>query len=206
MLERTIPIELQREALRLLIQSVIELEVSHWLEASPHERNQNRRAYRNGYRQRAWRSSLGEIRLFIPKVRKGSYYPLLLDSIDRAEEDLLGLVDTAFQKGHVTLGEVSTTLRKLGIESPEPHHLADIADLLHDLVERSRERLDGKITSSKPTAALATQYLDFDPSIDRPAPLALLSNRVSDTPTDDGIELLWRVRQALLHELDAVAA
>lgn len=206
MTETIIPIEWQREALRLLIQSVIELEVSYWLEASPHERSQNRRAYRNGYRSRQWRSRVGDIQLYIPKLRTGSFYPALLDLIEQAETDLLQLVDAAFRDGYVSLNEVATTLRKLGIESPESHHLAGIADLLHDLVERSRVKLEWQVASSRPIAALATQYHDFDPSSEQTIPLALLGNLVTDTAADGGIELLWRVRQALLRERDAIAA
>jgi hypothetical protein len=202
----TVPIDLQREALRLLIQTMIELEVSRWLEASPHERSQNRRAYRNGYRQRQWRSRLGFIPLYIPKLRTGSFYPALLDSLEQAETDLLNLVDMAFRDGHVTPAEVAATLQKLSIETFETHHLAELADQLHDLVERSRVKLEVVLPGGKPTAALATQYLDLDMPPGKITPLALLGDLPSDRPSDDSIELLSRVRQALLHELDAIAA
>ncbi len=72
-----------RESLRVTLQLVMEMEVSAILEASPYERNDQRRAYRNGYRERVWDSPLGEIQLRIPKLRKGTYYPDFIELVGR---------------------------------------------------------------------------------------------------------------------------
>jgi Transposase, Mutator family len=39
------------------------------------ERTEDRATHRNGYRARRWATRAGEIKLQIPKIRQGSYFP-----------------------------------------------------------------------------------------------------------------------------------
>ena len=52
-------IDFLREALRVLTQELIELEVSRQIGAERHERSAERVTYRNGYRDRAWDTRVG---------------------------------------------------------------------------------------------------------------------------------------------------
>ncbi len=119
-----------KQSVGLIVQYWMDAEVSRELEAEKYERNPIRRAYRNGYRQRAWETRLGNITLKIPKLRKGTYYPTLLDE-DDIEETLL---DCAFQiVMNILTGRLSEPLES--VEHPmKPHELAELHEQLYDLV------------------------------------------------------------------------
>ncbi len=129
-----------REALRLLVQSFIEMEVSNRIEADHYERIESRRAQRNGYRQRSWKTELGEIELFIPKLRKGSYYPVFLDSLRQSEPELLEFAKDAYERD----ADVQAVERLAGDLRLQPVHrsqVVEIAERLHDLTERHKLHL-----------------------------------------------------------------
>jgi transposase-like protein len=128
-----------RETLRVTLQLLMEMEVSSTIEASPYERNDERRAYRNGYRERVWRSTLGEIPLRIPKLRKGTYYPSFIDSLEEAEDALLALVQDAYLQG-VSPHTVQETFNRLGLAPADRSQIADLCERLDDMVYEFRER------------------------------------------------------------------
>jgi transposase-like protein len=128
-----------RETLRVMLQVLMEMEVRAAIEASPYERNDSRRAYRNGYRERVWQSALGEIPLRIPKLRKGTYYPSFIDSLEEAEQVLLALVQDAYLQG-VSDQQVAETLKRLGIVPAHPSQIAELSAQLDDMVYEFRER------------------------------------------------------------------
>jgi transposase-like protein len=134
-----VDVEYLREALRLMLELLMELEVSAAIEASPYERSNGRKAYRNGYRQRKWQTDLGEISLRIPKLRKGTYYPSFIDSLPDAEPLLLALVQDAYVQG-VSLRSVEALLRRLGLTHVHQSQIADVAARLDDLIYRFRQR------------------------------------------------------------------
>lgn len=124
-----------REALRTLAQALMETEVSRILDASLYERNESRRAYRNGYRTSVWRTRAGDITLHIPKLRKGSYYPLFLNPT--AEAVLQQLAADAYVTG-AEWADVDAALSTLGLHGLQPHDTADITERLADVVYNAR--------------------------------------------------------------------
>lgn len=135
-----------RGALQAVAQMLIELEVSAAIEADPYERNGKRRAYRNGYRRRNWRTRLGDIPLQIPKLRQGTYYPQLIEKLPDAEALLLAAVLDAFVYG-ANMEQVGGILHHLGLSGVQPSQLADTAARLDDLIESFRQRpLDDEYT------------------------------------------------------------
>jgi putative transposase len=134
-----IDVEFLRETLRATLQLLMEMEVSAAIAASPYERNGKRRAYRNGYREHTWQSPLGEIPLRIPKLRKGTYYPSFIDSLEDAEDALLALVQGAYLHG-VSEGSVQETLKRLGIIPSDAYQIRQLRDHLDDMVYEFRER------------------------------------------------------------------
>lgn len=125
-----------RENLRLIIQAMIEWEVSAAISAAPYERRPERRTQRNGYRQRLWHTRIGQITLHIPKLRKGAYYPAFLDALPRAEPLLLDLAGAAAE-GRLTAGQLRDVSEHLGLLVVHPSQIADLLALLHDLNTRS---------------------------------------------------------------------
>ena len=88
-----------REAIRVMSDLLMELEVSQQIGAERYERSDKRTTQRNGYRERTWETRVGEIDLHIPKLRQGSYYPSLLEPRRRAEQALLAVVQQAYIEG-----------------------------------------------------------------------------------------------------------
>jgi transposase-like protein len=59
---------------------LMEMEVGALTGAAYGEKNPERRAQRNGYRDRAWETRAGTVELRIPKLRTGSYFPGFLET------------------------------------------------------------------------------------------------------------------------------
>jgi len=205
-----------RESLRLVAQTIIEWEVSAAIAASHYERNADRRTQRNGYRQRVWQTSLGEIVLHIPKLRKGAYYPAFLESLRHAEPALIAFVQDAYQRG-LTLRDMQSALDHLGLTEMHPSHLADMQDQLHDLIARYKSRQNNPQAA---VSAISTKIIRLDsPSAElpqaslggtvQPFALALLEMWLHIRPSvgqgDESLQLLQRIHQALADSTSAVA-
>ncbi|CAM3748899.1 Mutator family transposase [Alicyclobacillus pomorum] len=92
-------VDFLREGLKVLTQAIMEAEVSELVGAERFERSKERKNYRNGYRSREWDTRVGTIELQILMLRKGSYFPSLLESRRRAEKALLSVVQEAYVHG-----------------------------------------------------------------------------------------------------------
>ena len=105
-----------REGVRLLAQALMELEVSEEIGAERYQRTAERKTYRNGYRKRRWDTRVGTVQLKIPKLRKGSYFPSLLEPRRRAERALLSVIQEAYVQGVSTrkVDELVKSLAELG--------------------------------------------------------------------------------------------
>ena len=89
-------VDFLREALRVLVEGIMDAEVSAQICAQHGERNRERITHRNGYRSRAWDTRVGSMELRIPKVREGSYFPSLLEPRRRSEKALLAVIQQAY--------------------------------------------------------------------------------------------------------------
>jgi putative transposase len=74
-----------KEAIRVLSQALMEMEVEEHVGAGRHERSSGRTGQRNGYRQRNWDTRVGTVELKVPRVRDSSYFPSLLEPRRREE-------------------------------------------------------------------------------------------------------------------------
>jgi len=127
-----------QDAMTLLAQSIMEIEVSQLIDASRYERNGSRRAYRNGYRESAWLIENQNIAIRIPKLRSGTYYPSFMDNA-QAETIFAELILQSYVKS-VDFGAVSEMLESLEIDA-EPSQIANLEEALYDLVNQYRQRL-----------------------------------------------------------------
>ena len=89
-----------REALRVLVEGIMDAEVSARTGAEYGERSPERVTQRNGYRSRAWDTRVGTMELHIPKLREGSYFPSLLEPRRRSERALLAVIQQAYVEGY----------------------------------------------------------------------------------------------------------
>jgi len=144
-----------RQGIQLLSQMLMELEVEQQVGAGKHERTPERTNYRNGHRQRTWKTRVGEIDLAIPKLRKGSYYPSLLEPRRPTEKALLAVIQEAYLKG-VSTRKVDALLKALGLTGIDKSSVSRICKELDHTVEEFRNR---PLQESYPYVWLDALYL-----------------------------------------------
>ena len=108
-------VDFLREALRVLVEGIMDAEVSSRTGAGYGERSPERVTQRNGYRSRAWDTRVGTMDLHIPKLREGSYFPSLLEPRRRSERALLAVIQQAYVEG-VSTRRVDDLVKALGCE------------------------------------------------------------------------------------------
>jgi len=79
-------VDLIRESVRVALQELIELEAAERIGAAPYERTEDRVAERNGHRTRPLTTKAGDVELRIPKLRKGSFFPIILEPRRRIDK------------------------------------------------------------------------------------------------------------------------
>ena len=92
-------LDLVREMVTFLYQSLIDAEATDHIGAEPHERSLTRTTRRNGSRPRKVSSKAGDLSLKIPKIRKGSFFPSILERRRRIDEALYAVVIEAYVHG-----------------------------------------------------------------------------------------------------------
>jgi len=122
-------------ALQRLAQWMLELDVNSRTGADRYERNGERQTYRNGYRSRRWRTAVGEIRLFIPKLRKGTYTPDFIN--DETEVKLREFVADVYVDG-VEVKRLRDTVESIGLSTPAPYEEVEIVEQLEAVIWKYR--------------------------------------------------------------------
>jgi len=122
-----------RDGLRLLVQELMDAEVTEAIGAAPYERTDKRTTSRNGFREREWDTRVGTVELAIPKLRQGSYFPSLLEPRRRHERALLAVVQEAYVHG-VSTRNVDALAEALGLKG-----------ISKDQVSRICKELDGHV-------------------------------------------------------------
>ncbi len=109
-------VDLIRESVRLVMQELIETEASERVGAGRYERTETRVTDRNGSRPRLVATQAGDVELRIPKLRKGSFFPAILEPRRRIDQALYAVVMEAYVNG-VSTRAVDDLVTALGVES-----------------------------------------------------------------------------------------
>jgi transposase-like protein len=109
-------VDLIRDAVRYVLQEVMESEVSGLIGAARYERTETRSNERNGHRPRVLATKAGDIELEIPKLRRGSYFPSILEPRRRIDQALYAVVMEAYVNG-VSTRSVDELVAALGVHS-----------------------------------------------------------------------------------------
>src|SRR5215208_4179061 len=112
-------VDLIRESVRLVMQELIETEASGQIGAGRYERTDTRVTDRNGSRPRLLATQVGDVQLRIPKLRKGSFFPVILEPRRRIDQALYAVVMEAYVNG-VSTRAVDDLVAALG--SRPLHH------------------------------------------------------------------------------------
>jgi transposase-like protein len=92
-------VDLIRDSVRVALQELIELEAIQVIGAAPYERTEDRSGERNGHRPRQLTTKAGDVELRIPKLRKGSFFPIILEPRRRIDQALYAVVMEAYVHG-----------------------------------------------------------------------------------------------------------
>ena len=83
-----------RSITETLYQELIDAEAANVIGAGKYERNDDRTAVRNGTRARTLTTTAGDLELRIPKLRRGSFFPSLLERRRRVDIRIQPVVAT----------------------------------------------------------------------------------------------------------------
>ena len=133
--ETALPQGYESAALQRVMQWLLEVDVNSRTGADRYERKGERQTYRNGDRSRRWRTKSGEIRLFIPKLRKGTYTPDFIN--DETEDKLREFVSDAYVDG-VEIKQLRDTVESIGLSTPAPYDEAEIVEQLEAVIWKYR--------------------------------------------------------------------
>ena len=106
-------VDLVRESVRIVMQELVEAEAAEQIGAARYERSPERVTERNGSRERLVTTKGGDIELRIPKLRKGSFFPVILEPRRRIDQALYAVVIEAYVHG-VSTRSVDDLVEALG--------------------------------------------------------------------------------------------
>ncbi len=106
-------VDLVRELAQYLAQELIEAEAAQAIGAGRYERSDGRVTERNGHRPRTLTTKAGDLELAIPKLRKGSFFPSILEPRRRIDQALYAVVMEAYVSG-VSTRSVDALVESMG--------------------------------------------------------------------------------------------
>ncbi len=161
---------LVREAVELVLQELIEAEAAEAIGAGRYERSEARVTERNGHRPRLLATQAGDVELKIPKLRKGSFFPSLLEPRRRIDRALWAVVMEAYVAG-VSTRSVDDLVAALGATSGiSKSEVSRICGGLDEMVDAFRcRRLDHV---EFPYVYLDATYLNVRNNLAQPASMA----------------------------------
>ncbi len=135
-----------RVAVERMMQAIVEAELELKIGAGRYERSDSRSNVRNGNRPRELDTTAGTVHLEIPKLRRGSFMPVLLEPRRRADRALVNVVAQAYLQG-VSTRKVDDLVRAMGVDGMDKSTVSRLAAVLDEDVAAFRER---KLTEAYP--------------------------------------------------------
>lgn len=132
-------VDLIRDSVRIALQELIELEATERIGAAPYERTEDRVTERNGHRPRMLTTKAGDVELRIPKLRKGSFFPIILEPRRRIDQALYAVVMEAYVHG-VSTRSVDDLVEAMGGSGVSKSEVSRICAGLDETVGAFRTR------------------------------------------------------------------
>ena len=131
--------------MRVLLNNIMQVERSRYLQAGEYERTADRKGHANGYKPKTVRTRLGEITFAVPQVREGGFYPSALEKGLRSERALVTTLAEMYVQGVSTRKVKAITEELCGIEV-SAMQVSRAAAQLDAVLQEWRERPLGEIT------------------------------------------------------------
>lgn len=109
-------LEMIRTLVQRMLQELIEAEATEHIGALPGEHTEARTTWRNGHRPKMVTTQAGDADLAIPKVRVGSFFPVLLERRRRIDQALCAVIMEAYVLG-VSTRSVDDLVKALGSDT-----------------------------------------------------------------------------------------
>jgi putative transposase len=109
-------VDVIRQSVEMVLQALIDAEATAVIGAGPHERTETRSNQRNGSRPRLLSTKAGDVELKIPKLRRGSFFPSVLERRRRIDRALYAVVMEAYVHG-VSTRKVDDLVAALGLQA-----------------------------------------------------------------------------------------
>lgn len=104
------------EAIRVLINAAMLLERQQFLGAGPYQRTPERQGHANGFKDKILQTRVGALRVAVPQVREGGFYPQSLEKGVRSERALKLALAEMYVQGVSTRRVAAITEQLCGFE------------------------------------------------------------------------------------------
>ncbi|HWR64810.1 MAG TPA: transposase [Bellilinea sp.] len=149
------------ELLRVLINNVMQVERSKYLQAEEYERTEDRKGHANGFKPKTVKTRMGEITFAVPQVREGGFYPSALEKGLRSERALVTTLAEMYVQGVSTRKVKAITEQLCGIEI-SAMLVSRAAAQLDEVLQQWRERpLFGSDNLPPQTSALVKRAVAY---------------------------------------------
>jgi transposase-like protein len=161
LLEKSSDADLLREMIGFTAHRLMELEVAGLTGAGHGERSPDRLTYRNGYRERDRETRAGTVELRIPKLRRGSYFPVFLEPRRMAEKALTAVIQEAYSQA-VSTRSVDALVQAIGMSGISS---SQVSRLCQEIDDRVAAFLNRPLDGDWPYLWLDATYITSKPGI-----------------------------------------
>ena len=143
------------EIAKFTLERLMDYEVTAQTGASYYARDEERKNYRNGYRDRSFDTRLGTLNLEIPKLREGSYFPSFLEPRKRSEKALISVIQEAYVQG-ISTRKMDDLVKAFGMEGISK---SQVSSLCQDIDLKVKVFQDRQIEGEWPYVWLDALYI-----------------------------------------------
>ena len=128
-----------KKLLTWFLNLVMQLEAIQQSGAEAYERNKDRTAHRNGYKNRSLKTRVGEITLSKPQFREKAFSTRIFDKYSRVERALVNAIAESYLQG-VSTRRVQDIVAHLGLDQLSPSSVSRISKELDEKVDEFLKR------------------------------------------------------------------
>lgn len=130
-------------AVQILLNETMKVERSRYLGINPYERSPDRMDYANGFKDKTLNTRVGALKVNVPQVRSGDFYPSALEKGQRVDQALCLSVAEMYVQGVSTRKIKAITEKLCGLEISSTE-VSRISQKMDTELEKWRNRKLGK--------------------------------------------------------------